>query len=139
MPNENKRIQVPDELREVLLEFSISFLLEQPADVVDFAVDYFTKLQAARKIAPAAHDGGGEEAKGSSVEEEDEEEEGQAVFRQILTDNTNVGIQAPPIDTEEYAPQRHPCTRSVRQANQTANNDLINLLMKEFEKFLCIK
>lgn len=78
MPNENKRIQVPDELREVLLEFSISFLLEQPADVVDFAVDYFTKLQAARKIAPAAHDGGGEEAKGSSVEEEDEEEEPEA-------------------------------------------------------------
>lgn len=49
MSNEQKqRIQVPDELREVLLEFSIAYLLEQPGDVVDFAVDYFTKIQENR-------------------------------------------------------------------------------------------
>ncbi|KAL9916033.1 cAMP-dependent protein kinase type II regulatory subunit isoform X1 [Glossina fuscipes] len=79
MPNENKRIQVPDELREVLLEFSISFLLEQPADVVDFAVDYFTKLQADRKLAAGTQEGNGEEAKGGdSLEEEEDDEEPQA-------------------------------------------------------------
>uniref|UniRef100_A0A1A9VPC3 RIIa domain-containing protein n=1 Tax=Glossina austeni TaxID=7395 RepID=A0A1A9VPC3_GLOAU len=74
MPNENKRIQVPDELREVLLEFSISFLLEQPADVVDFAVDYFTKLQADRKLTTGTQEGNGEEAKGESLEEDEEDE-----------------------------------------------------------------
>lgn len=43
------RIQVPDSLREILLEFSIAYLLEQPGDVVDYAVDFFTKMQERRK------------------------------------------------------------------------------------------
>lgn len=42
------RIQVPDELREVLLEFTISYLLEQPGDIVSYAVDYFTRLRETR-------------------------------------------------------------------------------------------
>lgn len=50
MSNQPKqRIQVPDSLRDILLEFSIAYLLEQPGDVVDYAVDFFTKLQEARK------------------------------------------------------------------------------------------
>lgn len=49
MSNQKKRIQVPDSLRDVLLEFSIAYLLEQPGDVIDFAVDFFTKLQENRK------------------------------------------------------------------------------------------
>lgn len=43
-----QRIQVPDVLRDVLLEFSIAYLLEQPGDVIDYAVEYFTKLQQNR-------------------------------------------------------------------------------------------
>uniref|UniRef100_A0A182V532 RIIa domain-containing protein n=1 Tax=Anopheles merus TaxID=30066 RepID=A0A182V532_ANOME len=43
------RIQVPDGLRDVLLEFSIAYLLEQPGDVIDYAVTFFTKLQEDRK------------------------------------------------------------------------------------------
>lgn len=39
------RIQVPDELREVLLEFTISYLLEQPGDIIGYAVDYFQRLR----------------------------------------------------------------------------------------------
>jgi cAMP-dependent protein kinase regulator len=42
------RIQVPDGLRDVLLEFSIAYLLEQPGDVIDYAVEFFTKLQENR-------------------------------------------------------------------------------------------
>ena len=38
------KITVPDELRDVLLEFTISYLLEQPGDVVEYAVDFFNKL-----------------------------------------------------------------------------------------------
>lgn len=45
------RIQVPDELREVLLEFTISYLLEQPGDVIAYAADYFAKLRDARTTA----------------------------------------------------------------------------------------
>lgn len=47
----SRRIQVPDELKEVLLQFSIAFLVEQPPDVIDYAVEYFTKLQADRPSA----------------------------------------------------------------------------------------
>lgn len=39
---------VPDDLREVLMEFTMSYLLEQPADVVDYAIDYFTKIKENR-------------------------------------------------------------------------------------------
>ncbi|XP_069964855.1 cAMP-dependent protein kinase type II regulatory subunit isoform X1 [Bactrocera oleae] len=46
-----QRIQVPEALREVLLEFSIAYLLEQPGDVVDYAVQYFNKLQSNRQAA----------------------------------------------------------------------------------------
>lgn len=43
-----QKVTVPDSLRDVLLEFSIAYLLEQPGDVIDFAVDYFSKLQTNR-------------------------------------------------------------------------------------------
>lgn len=46
--NQAQRIQVPDELREVLLEFTISYLLEQPGDVINYAADYFTRLKSNR-------------------------------------------------------------------------------------------
>lgn len=44
-----KRVQVPDSLRDLLLEFSIAYLLEKPSDGVDFAVEFFTKMQDNRK------------------------------------------------------------------------------------------
>lgn len=56
MSNQPKqRIQVPDSLRDILLEFSIAYLLEQPGDVVDYAVEFFTKVQETRK-SKMSHD-----------------------------------------------------------------------------------
>lgn len=52
------RVQVPDELREVLLEFTISYLLEQPGDVIAYAADYFNRLRDARCTA-LLYDGAG--------------------------------------------------------------------------------
>lgn len=46
-----RRVEVPDALREVLLEFSIAYLVEQPGDVVDYAVEFFTKLQESRRVS----------------------------------------------------------------------------------------
>lgn len=48
MSRNQGRIQVPDDLREVLLEFTITYLLEQPGDVIGFAADYFTRLRDTR-------------------------------------------------------------------------------------------
>lgn len=52
------KINVPDELRDVLLEFTISYLLEQPPDVVNYAVEFFTKLRDNRgRSTPLARKG----------------------------------------------------------------------------------
>ncbi|KAL3288625.1 hypothetical protein HHI36_003060 [Cryptolaemus montrouzieri] len=51
MSRPGQRIQVPDDLREVLLEFTISYLLEQPGDVVEFAAEYFSRLRESRTTA----------------------------------------------------------------------------------------
>lgn len=48
------KVKVPDGLRDILLEFSIAYLLEQPGDIVDYAVDFFTKLQANRNRASSS-------------------------------------------------------------------------------------
>lgn len=54
----SRRIQVPDELKEVLLQFSISYLVEQPPDLIDFAADYFNKLQANRPVSGSTENTG---------------------------------------------------------------------------------
>ncbi|CAD1474187.1 unnamed protein product, partial [Heterotrigona itama] len=43
------KITVPDELRDVLLEFTIGYLLEQPVDIIDYAVGFFTQLRESRQ------------------------------------------------------------------------------------------
>lgn len=43
------KITVPDDLRDILLEFTISYLLEQPGDIVDYAVEFFTRLRENRQ------------------------------------------------------------------------------------------
>lgn len=51
------KITVPDDLRDVLLEFTISYLLEQPGDIIDYAVDFFTRLRDARRTQLIQADG----------------------------------------------------------------------------------
>uniref|UniRef100_A0A8D8RHC7 cAMP-dependent protein kinase type II regulatory subunit n=1 Tax=Cacopsylla melanoneura TaxID=428564 RepID=A0A8D8RHC7_9HEMI len=46
------KVSVPDELRDILLEFTISYLLEQPSDVIDYGVEFFTKLKQNRRTTP---------------------------------------------------------------------------------------
>ncbi|CAD7013815.1 unnamed protein product [Ceratitis capitata] len=67
-----QRIQVPEALREVLLEFSIAYLLEQPGDVVDYAVQYFNKLQSNRQAAANFYRPDSPESSIMSQEEEDQ-------------------------------------------------------------------
>lgn len=39
------RLEVPRELTSLLLDFTVNVLLEKPVDLVNYAVDYFTKLR----------------------------------------------------------------------------------------------
>lgn len=42
------KLNVPDELREMLLDFTIGYLLEQPSDIVDYAIEFFDKLKKSK-------------------------------------------------------------------------------------------
>jgi len=40
--------RIPDELQEILLDFTVNYLIEQPSDIARFGVEYFVKLTATR-------------------------------------------------------------------------------------------
>jgi cAMP-dependent protein kinase regulator len=40
--------RIPDELQEILLDFTVNYLIEQPTDIAKFGIEYFVKLTAAR-------------------------------------------------------------------------------------------
>lgn len=43
------RYEIPGQLQQLLLDFTVSCLVERPADLVDFAADYFTQLRQRRQ------------------------------------------------------------------------------------------
>ena len=45
----NNAYKIPDELQEVLLDFTVNFLIEQPNDIAAFGISYFTKLAASKR------------------------------------------------------------------------------------------
>ncbi|XP_038282559.1 cAMP-dependent protein kinase type II-alpha regulatory subunit-like [Canis lupus familiaris] len=79
-------IQIPPGLTELLQGYTVEVLRQQPPDLVDFAVDYFTRLREARLQAsspPAAPPSGSQglepspglvaDAKADSESEDDED------------------------------------------------------------------
>ncbi|KAG8232892.1 hypothetical protein J437_LFUL013430, partial [Ladona fulva] len=64
---------VPDELRDLLLEFTVSYLLEKPSDLMDYAVDFFTKLRDNRRSGTVRL-GSGLASPTESVESAEDEE-----------------------------------------------------------------
>ena len=44
----SSQYHIPDELQEILLDFTVNYLIEQPSDIARFGVEYFVKLTAAR-------------------------------------------------------------------------------------------
>lgn len=73
------KITVPDDLRDVLLEFTISYLLEQPGDIIDYAVDFFTRLRDARRTQLIQPDG----QTCSSTPDESVDDEGESRRRDL--------------------------------------------------------
>ncbi|XP_076328929.1 cAMP-dependent protein kinase type II regulatory subunit-like isoform X3 [Tachypleus tridentatus] len=47
--SQTNRISVPPELTDILLEFTVNVLVEKPVDIVNYAVNYFTKLRTERQ------------------------------------------------------------------------------------------
>ncbi len=52
MPSQ-QQYEISKDLQEILLDFTVHYLVEQPGDVVDFALEYFNRLHAARRSANA--------------------------------------------------------------------------------------
>jgi len=44
------KLNVPDELREILFDFTIGYLLEQPSDIIDYAIEFFDKLKKSKSL-----------------------------------------------------------------------------------------
>jgi cAMP-dependent protein kinase regulator len=42
------RYEIPGQLQQLLLDFTVSCLVERPADLVEFAADYFAQLRQRR-------------------------------------------------------------------------------------------
>jgi len=47
---ENGTYKIPQELQEVLLDFTVQYLVEQPEDLASFAIVYFSRLKARQPI-----------------------------------------------------------------------------------------
>ncbi|KFB52237.1 AGAP004940-PA-like protein [Anopheles sinensis] len=51
MSGQKRKLQVPAELRDILLQFAIGYLLEPPDDVIRFGLVFFARLEEKRKEA----------------------------------------------------------------------------------------
>ena len=53
--SEQNNYNIPAELQETLLDFTVHYLVEKPPDIVDFAMEYFSRLQAKRTNSQPQH------------------------------------------------------------------------------------
>ena len=44
-PASSSRYEIPGQLQQLLLDFTVSCLVERPADLVEFAADYFAQMR----------------------------------------------------------------------------------------------
>ncbi|XP_078090844.1 cAMP-dependent protein kinase type II-beta regulatory subunit-like isoform X1 [Mustelus asterias] len=151
-------IKIPAGLTDLLQSFTVEVLRKQPADLVEFAVQYFSKLQASHKL-PFSNEksgGGGSSAlrAGKAVnfadepmqtdsenggeEEEEEEEEDEEFEAPVLNRFTRrVSVCAEtfnPDEEEEDTEPRvvHPKTDEQRRRLQDACKDI--LLFKNLDQ-----
>ena len=74
------RYEIPSELQQLLLDFTVCCLVERPCSLVDFAADYFAQLrqrrqqqQAASVVASAHGNGHGPESDDSMLTDDSDE------------------------------------------------------------------
>lgn len=49
MNRSNSRLEVPQELTNLLLDFTVSVLINKPGDLVDYAANYFNRMKDEKK------------------------------------------------------------------------------------------
>ncbi|XP_048410380.1 cAMP-dependent protein kinase type II-beta regulatory subunit isoform X2 [Stegostoma tigrinum] len=144
-------IKIPAGLTDLLQSFTVEVLRKQPANLVDFAVQYFSKLQASQKL-PFAHGKNGSggpfraakavnfsdepmqtDSENGGEDEEDEEFEAPVINR--FTRRVSVCAEAfnPDEEEEDTEPRVvHPKTDEQRRRLQDACKDI--LLFKNLDQ-----
>lgn len=104
MSNSNniQRIRIPDAFRDVLLKFSIAYLLEQPSDVIEYAVEYFTNLQRNRNHQSRPINNNNQHQESTLASSNQEKNESPTVHQIYLSRRKSVFAEAynPEKDTE---------------------------------------
>jgi len=125
----NQEFTVPAELQELLLDFTVHYLVTQPPDILDFAVQYFSSVQHRRE-------NGKMNSEDEIMESEDEFDEDETVYG-------NAGMRRKSVFAEAYNPEDddglddiktvHPKTDDQRQrlAEAVQNCLLFRSLDKE--------
>lgn len=117
----NQEFTVPAELQELLLDFTVHYLVTQPPDIVDFAVQYFSSLQNRRE--------------NGKMNSEDEIMESEEDFEDDETVYGNAGNRRKSVFAEAYNPEEddgvdevktvHPKTDDQRQRLAEAVKDCL--------------
>lgn len=123
-------IQIPEGFKELLQEFTVAALKENPSDLLSYSIEYFTERKRQR-------DGAGEENKSMSEEDEDDDDDDDEPAPPPPTmkgRNRRVGVAAESYDPEKeeqnYQKVINPKTEEQRMR--------LNLAVKNILIFRCL-
>lgn len=115
--------EIPRELQEVLLDFTVHYLVEQPGNVVDFAVDYFTRLATTRRNQ-GHHENHSEEDE-SMLSDEDVASNGGLVFAAGRRKSVFAETYDPEEDEQDEKVVVHPKSDSQRKGLLEAVKEIL--------------
>ncbi|KAE8298552.1 cAMP-dependent protein kinase type II-alpha regulatory subunit [Larimichthys crocea] len=142
-------VEIPAGLKELLQGYTVEVLRRRPADLVEFAVQHFTRTlevqrkdpKARKRSARPARKGVSFEAKPNKPNKDDEEEEEDIVKPTACKYNRRVSVCAeaynPDDDDDDDAEPRvvHPKTDEQRRRLQDACRDILLFKTLEQEQF----
>lgn len=106
---EYSQVRVPDEFRRILLELTVGYLLDQPPDFIDFAIEFFKKKRNEREEIK-------NEVKPILGEDDDDESEEIPARYTIRRKSVFAEAYNPEEDDDEgHQPQIHPKTDLQRK------------------------
>merc|ERR1719361_1913175 len=106
---------IPAELQETLLDFTVHYLVEKPPDIIDFAMDFFSRLQAKRNNSQLQN------SEDEDMESEEEVDFDEPVYNNSLYRRKSVFAEAynPEEDEGEETKVVHPKSDEQRSRLQS--------------------
>merc|ERR1712038_250717 len=106
---------IPAELQETLLDFTVHYLVEKPPDIIDFAMDFFSRLKAKRNNSQLQN------SEDEDMESEEEVDFDEPVYNNSLYRRKSVFAEAynPEEDEGEETKVVHPKSDEQRSRLQS--------------------